>query len=66
MKGQKINQDMVNKCFAIVAAKDTVNSLPSVAEALTDQIKETPLFVQLISEENDKKAEIGDNVIFSK
>ena len=35
---------MDNKCFAIVA-------LPLV---LSDQIKETPLFVQLINEENDK------------
>ena len=35
---------MDNKCFAIVA-------LPLV---LSDQIKETPLFVQLINEENSK------------
>ena len=45
---------MVNKCFVIVASRDTVNSLPYVIDALSDQIKETPLFVQLINEENDK------------
>ena len=45
---------MVNKCFALVATTDTVNSLPAVVDALSDQIKETPLFVHFINEENDK------------
>ena len=54
MNGQMINPTLVNKCFAIIAAKDTVDSLLYVVDALSDQIKETPLFVQLINEEDEK------------
>ena len=45
---------MVNKCFAIIAEKYIEDSLLYVVDALSDQIKETPLFVQLINEEDEK------------
>ena len=53
-KGQKINHNLGSKCFAIVAAEETVVSLPDIVNTLTEQIKETPIFVQLISKEIDK------------
>ena len=54
IKEQNINHDLGTKCFAIVAAKNTVDYLPQFTNALSKQIQEIPIFVQLIAEENDK------------
>ena len=54
IKWQKITHDLGNKCFAIIAAKDSVVSLPEIVKSLSEQIKETPIFLQLIGEENGK------------
>ena len=54
IKGQNINHDLGTKCFAIVATKNTVDYLPQFTNALSKQIQEIPIFVQLIAEENDK------------
>ena len=43
-----------NKCFAIVAAEDTIIHVKKVADKLIDHIKEYPIFVLILSERNHK------------
>lgn len=69
-KRQIINWDIGNKCFAIIATENNVDSLPKIIDAVTDHVKEHPIFVQLISEGNEKireteRLEINSPVFFT-
>ena len=54
IKGQNIIGNLGTKCFAIVAAEDTVEYLNEIVDILTGQIKEYPIFVQVVAEDNSK------------